>query len=142
MADNLTGDIRQENSLFGAITPDGYLSGTITTNETLSGELSNAIVRTTIKDYNRLDNKPSIGGVVLEGDKSLDELNITNDKEYIFTQTTPSDYWIISHGLGKFPSVTVVDSAGTLVEGQTHYINENQIELEFFGAFAGKAYLN
>ena len=38
------------------------------------------------KNYLRLDNKPSINGVCLEGDKSLSELNLLSNKESEYTQ--------------------------------------------------------
>lgn len=64
------------------------------------------------------------------------------DKYFEFTQDTPSDTWTIDHGLGKNPSVTVVDSADNVVEGDCNYINENKLILSFSSAFSGKAYLN
>jgi hypothetical protein len=59
-----------------------------------------------------------------------------------FNQMVPSILWTINHALGKFPSVEVVDSAGTVVVGNVEYINDNQITIEFSFAFSGKAYLN
>ena len=38
--------------------------------------------------------------------------DIGGDKNYYYTQVTPKDEWIIEHNLGKYPSVTVVSSAG------------------------------
>ena len=61
---------------------------------------------------------------------------------FVFTQAIPSATWSITHNLGKFPSVTVVDSAGSTVEGGIQYISNNEIEITFVGAFSGKAYLN
>jgi hypothetical protein len=61
---------------------------------------------------------------------------------YIHNQGNPSATWAISHGLNKRPSVTVVDSAGTMVSGQTDYIDSNNIELTFNAPFSGQAYLN
>jgi hypothetical protein len=57
-------------------------------------------------------------------------------------QTTASATWTINHNLGKFPSVTVVDSANNVVEGCVQYIDNNTIELNFGSAFSGCAYLN
>jgi hypothetical protein len=61
---------------------------------------------------------------------------------YAFTQTTPSSTWTIVHGLDFVPNITVVDSAGTVVEGDYSYPNENTVIATFIGAFAGKAYLS
>jgi len=64
------------------------------------------------------------------------------DLNFIYTQATPAATWTITHNLGKFPSVSVVDSANTQVYGNVDYINDNSLTLTFTGAFSGKAYLN
>jgi len=61
---------------------------------------------------------------------------------YAFTQVNPSAIWNISHGLSFIPSITVVDSAGSVVEGDYSYPDENTVIATFLGAFAGKAYLS
>jgi len=61
---------------------------------------------------------------------------------YEFSQGVPSDTWVISHMLGRYPSVTVVDSSGSVVEGEIVYDSSNQLTLLFSVPFAGKAYLN
>jgi hypothetical protein len=42
----------------------------------------------------------------------------------------------------KFPSVTIVDSAETVVYGDVEYISLTEIRVTFSAAFGGKAYLN
>lgn len=64
------------------------------------------------------------------------------DKFFTFTQTTPAQEWVIQHNLDKFPSVTIVDSAGSVVIGDITYIDKDNVKLTFKGAFSGKAYLN
>lgn len=61
---------------------------------------------------------------------------------YVFTQGVPSTTWTIVHNLGIFPSVTVVDSGGSVQIGEVLYVSANEITLTFSAAFAGKAYLN
>ena len=61
---------------------------------------------------------------------------------YVFNQTSPASQWTISHDLDFIPSITVVDSAGSVVEGDYSYPNENTVIATFLGAFAGKAYLS
>ena len=61
---------------------------------------------------------------------------------YEYDQSGVSDDWTITHNLGKYPSVTVVDSAGTEVVGDVTYISENVINIKFNSAFSGTAYLN
>ena len=42
---------------------------------------------------------------------------------------------------GNRPSVTVVDSANTVVEGDVQYNSTTQLTITFASAFTGKAYL-
>jgi hypothetical protein len=50
--------------------------------------------------------------------------------------------WIIHHGLGYNPNATCIDTAGTVIEGEISYPDENTIVLRFIGAVSGKAYLS
>ncbi len=59
-----------------------------------------------------------------------------------YTQGSASDDWIIAHNLGRYPSVTIVDSTGREVFGDVHYTDANNIEILFTSAFAGQAFLN
>ena len=65
-----------------------------------------------------------------------------NDKTYKHVQGLSSATWNIAHNLGKFPSVTIKDSAGSIVIGEIQYNDDNNITLTFSGAFSGEAYLN
>ena len=64
------------------------------------------------------------------------------DAHFTYTQVTPSNTWDVTHNLNKKPSVTVVDSADSVVIGDVQYLNNNQVRLTFVGAFSGKAYFN
>ena len=64
------------------------------------------------------------------------------DKHYIFTQSTPSAEWHVTHGLRKVPSISVVDSSGSFVTGDCEVVDDNNVILYFNGAFSGKAYFN
>ena len=59
-----------------------------------------------------------------------------------FDQGAAATTWDITHNLGKFPSITVIDTGNTVVTGEYNYINNNRVILTFSAAFAGKAYLN
>lgn len=61
---------------------------------------------------------------------------------YTHVQATASDTWIIPHNLGKHPSITVVDSAGSVNGCEKRFVDENTIILIFGSPFKGKAYLN
>jgi hypothetical protein len=64
------------------------------------------------------------------------------DKNFVYNQPTPSLVWDVVHNLDKYPSVSVVDSAGTTVFGNVRYRNVNELTITFKGAFSGKAYIN
>ena len=59
-----------------------------------------------------------------------------------YTQGVPATTWNIQHNLNNFPSITVIDTADTVVTGQYTYIDNNNVTLTFSAGFAGKAYLN
>jgi hypothetical protein len=61
---------------------------------------------------------------------------------FIFTQNVPSTTWNITHNLGKFPSITVIDTGNTVVVGEYNYTSNTNVILTFSAGFAGKAYLN
>lgn len=48
----------------------------------------------------------------------------------------------ITHSLGKFPSVTTVDSAGSHIVGDIQHIDNNNFTITFKASFQGKVYVN
>jgi hypothetical protein len=62
-------------------------------------------------------------------------------KRHVHTQSSAATSWSITHALTGYPSVTVVDSAGTVVIGDVQYNSTTSITVTFQSAFAGKAYL-
>ena len=95
-----------------------------------------------VSDYEKLMNLPRLNGHVIFGDKTAADYDIKEDSHFVYTQSIPSDIWIVQHNLGKKPAITVSDSAGTIVVGQYTYLDDNTVKLEFVGAFSGKAYFN
>jgi len=61
---------------------------------------------------------------------------------FIFEQGVASDEWTVVHNLNRFPSVTVVDSAGNEFFPEVAYQDENTCIIRMNGATTGKAYLN
>jgi hypothetical protein len=61
---------------------------------------------------------------------------------YEHTQGAASASWAITHNLGFKPNVTVVDSAGNIVEGEIAYTNSNSLTVSFQSAFSGYAYIS
>lgn len=64
------------------------------------------------------------------------------DLNFTFTQAIAAASWVINHNLGKFPSVSVVDSGGSWVIGDVSYTNANSLTVTFGAAFTGVCYLN
>ena len=62
-------------------------------------------------------------------------------KRFTHTQSSASSSWNITHTLDGFPSITVVDSAGTVVVGTVSYNSTSSVTISFESAFAGNAYL-
>jgi gas vesicle protein len=77
-----------------------------------------------------------------ELESKCEELQESLATTYVYEQAEANDTWVINHNLSKTPSVTIVDSADNVVEGEVRYIDENTIEIYFNGGFKGKAYLN
>lgn len=67
---------------------------------------------------------------------------IVQDKYYKHDQAIPSAVWTIEHNLNKYPSVTVIDTAGSEVVGDTSFIDNNNIRITFSAAFSGYALMN
>lgn len=65
-----------------------------------------------------------------------------SDKHFVFEQGIASDTWVIEHNLGKYPSVSLVDSAGTQFDADVEYNDENTCTVRMNGATTGKAFLN
>jgi hypothetical protein len=64
-----------------------------------------------------------------------------NSRRHVHTQGTVSSSWVITHSLGGKPSVTVVDSADTVVVGEVTYNSNSQVTVTFSAPFSGYAYL-
>ena len=80
----------------------------------------------------------NVGETALE---YVDPGTLGSDLNYTHTQTSSAS-WVIPHGLGKMPSVTVLDSSGNRVHGDVDYTDLNNLTITFNIAFAGVAYLN
>jgi len=69
-----------------------------------------------------------------------------SDKHSAFTdyyeENTATNPWVVTHGLNKFPSVTVVNRNGVEVYAKVTHDDENNVTITFAGDTAGKAYFN
>lgn len=64
-----------------------------------------------------------------------------NHVKYVHTQNTPSNQWNITHNLGFFPNVTVLDNANRIIEADIQYLNTNSVRIVMNVALSGVAYL-
>lgn len=60
----------------------------------------------------------------------------------VFKQNVATKVWTIQHNMSKYPSVIVVDSAGSQVFGDVVYLDINSLQITFTSEFGGKVYLN
>src|SRR5438067_1182277 len=56
------------------------------------------------------------------------------DRTYRYVQASAVDTWVINHGLGKRPTVAVVDTSGTIIVGEVHYTGLNTLTISFSAA--------
>lgn len=89
-----------------------------------------------VRENVRVVDSASDGNLVTEKAVALAVNTYTHD------QAISSDTWVIEHNLGKYPSVTVVDSAGTQFMVQIEYNSKNKLTIYMNGSTTGKAYLN
>lgn len=67
---------------------------------------------------------------------------VNKDWNYVHTQSDPSSTWSVNHNLNKYPAVSIVDTAGTEVEGNVTHTGPNGLTITFSAPFSGKAYIN
>ncbi len=85
-------------------------------------------------------------GQVLEKTSNADyatawSTNSVSDKNFSQPFTSLSTV-VVAHNLGKYPSVTVIDSAGDEVEGLVDHTSINQLTITFSAPFSGVAICN
>jgi len=64
------------------------------------------------------------------------------DKTFEHVQSTPSNQWIVQHNLGKYASITVINTSGDEMWCDVRHNSKNQITLKFSRAFSGTAFCN
>lgn len=60
----------------------------------------------------------------------------------VITSFTTFAAGVVTHNLGKYPAVTVVDTAGDEVIGDVSYDSVNQLTVTFSSATGGTVYCN
>lgn len=84
----------------------------------------------------------SVVGSPLIGVTTVDGVVYLNSMTYVHEQGIASDTWVIEHNLNKFPTVVLVDSAGTTFRAAVTYNGLNKCTVQMNGATTGVAYLN
>lgn len=83
--------------------------------------------------------------IVLENPRSDFVIEIGNGgsggarRSHTHVQSSASDTWVVNHNLNAVPAVTIIDSAGTEVEGEVTHTTPNQSVLRFNAPFSGTA---
>jgi len=64
------------------------------------------------------------------------------DANYVFSQASAANPWLVTHNLGKYPAVSVVDSGNNEIVPDVMYVDVNTLTLTFAAATSGTAYCN
>lgn len=125
---------------------------TIISNLTVNatGHISNWTTRTlTLADLGFVEFNPtSLEAAIADHETRIDTLEtnyplLNGDKNFVFVQAATASIWNITHNMNKKPSVTIIDSAGSMVFAKLTYVNLNVIQLDFDGQLtSGEAILN
>jgi hypothetical protein len=134
------------NELIGVISSEGELGGVL---ENATLEVNVTITETGPKG------DPGVGlqyewvgsklGIKTEAEFDFEYVDLaaaSGDVAYTHNQISASREWLVCHNLGKHPSVTVVDSANTVVVGDIAYLNTEELIISFTSEFSGRAFLN
>lgn len=88
-----------------------------------------------------MTNEQNLQDFVVAVATDIKNLNEKTDT-FVFSQMIPSDVWTIVHNKNTHPSVSVVDSAGTVVNVQITYQDNNTVIINSSYSFSGQAFLN
>lgn len=64
------------------------------------------------------------------------------DHHYVHEQMVPSAVWEVTHNMGKFPSVQVINNFNEVVVGDILFVDDLSVVISFAGPFSGKAIFN
>lgn len=65
-----------------------------------------------------------------------------SDANFIHTQAIASISWTINHGLGKYPSVVIIDNFNNAMIADIQYTSINNVTITFAAPSTGKAIFN
>jgi hypothetical protein len=82
------------------------------------------------------------GDITVQSDLWSYLSSLITQNNFVFDKQVAASVWVVVHNMGKFPSVSIVDTANDQVEGEVRYNSNNQLTITFTAPVAGKAYLN
>lgn len=129
----------RKQSTVGNYSEDSEIVFSVRTDDTVTNALEvdhegNAVFNGQInRESMPLATKTEPGAVVL-GD--------IESSTYTHVQSTPATVWTINHNLGRYPSVTILDSANSEVVGDYTFVSLDRLQVQFEVPFAGTAYLS
>lgn len=84
----------------------------------------------------------NVGWVFIANVRGPQGIPGTGGGSFEFSQDVAAASWYITHGLGRYPEVTIVTIAGERVYADVSYPDENSVYIEFPTPIAGKAVCN
>lgn len=82
-------------------------------------------------------------GTITNGDPAVMSADIGSvDDRHYKTAIMDGDVWEIEHNLGKFPSITVVDTSNNVIYADVTYDDLNNVTITFASSVTGYAYFN
>ena len=79
----------------------------------------------------------AILGIGAQGPKG--DSGVGSGPAFTFTQNTPSAGWVVYHGLGRKPSITIIKSTNEITFGHVTYPNDDSAIVQFSAAISGTA---
>jgi len=64
------------------------------------------------------------------------------DLNMVYVQATPATVWEIQHNFHKYPSVSIIDDDGQIMEGQVDYVDTDNLAITFSEPVSGRATIN
>lgn len=149
----ISAEIQAEAKIESSITKEAEIKSEITKSKTIEASISKQAEITAnltlagitkIQQANDIEGTPEDGNTLVWSDdtgKFTYSSPAGEDKNYTeeFTDALDID---ITHNLNKFPSVTIVDTAGDEVVTLVRHLDRNTINLTFTAETSGKVYIN
>lgn len=83
-----------------------------------------------------------LGGIKIGAGLAINAYGVVKVTGYRHIQGTPAIVWNVTHNLEKYPSCTIVDSAGNEYEAEVKHIDANNLTITLSEAFSGYADIN